>query len=335
MSLATRRVQCFAHRLDPPRLGNGPRSLRRVAGRQTGGQENCRASTPGTSPCGPARKFDEFDIPGAGDTFRGDWADLVNYFYLAAIQENYHLGNRSVRQSFSNVGTMHFGTYRLTAPDGTTTRVLMPDFVEDWRKAGAQKAGQIMLSEPLETSRQRAAGRPLQADHCHAQSDAQGRTAISISTSTAGCFATSPPRAPNGPKIGWTSTWAKSNSSLATTRLSSMPAYCGPPGPTARLPSGPLPICGPASKPTRDDVTFADDYDRMWPDSWSGQQKIYFFSWDGTSRTWKLPAAWQASKTVTLHPLTPAGRAPGVVLPVVDRSISPTLLPQVPYILLP
>ena len=37
------------------------------------------------------------------------------------------------------------------------------------------------------------------------------------------------------------------------------------------------------------DVTFADDYDRMWPDTWSGQQKIYFFSWDGTGARGSCP----------------------------------------------
>jgi|GEM_PF-3256135 len=36
---------------------------------------------------------DEFDIPGTGDPFRGDWADLVNNFYLINIQELYHVGN--------------------------------------------------------------------------------------------------------------------------------------------------------------------------------------------------------------------------------------------------
>ena len=43
------------------------------------------------------------------------------------------------------------------------------------------------------------------------------------------------------------------------------------------------PFLGKGFKVTNGDVTFADDYDRMWPDTWSGQKKIYFFSWDGTS----------------------------------------------------
>lgn len=73
----------------------------------------------------------------------------------------------------------------------------------------------------------------------------------------------------------------------------------------------------------------------MWPDTWSGQKKIYFFSWDGARRTWKLPPDWANLSTVTLYPLTPAGRGKGVPLQVQDRSITPQLLSQVPYILEP
>jgi hypothetical protein len=83
------------------------------------------------------------------------------------------------------------------------------------------------------------------------------------------------------------------------------------------------------------DVTFAQDYDRMWPDTWSGQKKIYFFSWEGTSRNWKLPADWSGATRATLYPLTPDGRGKGVPLAVKQRAISPSLLPQVPYILVP
>ena len=83
------------------------------------------------------------------------------------------------------------------------------------------------------------------------------------------------------------------------------------------------------------DVTFADDYNRMWPDTWSGQKKIYFFSWDGTQRTWKLPQDWASVKKATLYPLTPDGRGKSIDLPLNDRSATPKLLPQVPYVLVP
>lgn len=82
-------------------------------------------------------------------------------------------------------------------------------------------------------------------------------------------------------------------------------------------------------------MTFAVDYDRMWPDTWSGQKKIHFFSWDGTSREWKLPMEWRTLKSVNLHPLTPDGRGKAVSIPVKDGRVAPKLLPQIPYIAIP
>ena len=79
----------------------------------------------------------------------------------------------------------------------------------------------------------------------------------------------------------------------------------------------------------------ADDYDRMWPDTWSGQKKMYFYSWYGTSRTWKLPEDWSDVGTALLYPLTPDGRGEPLRLPIADREATPSLLPQVPYVLIP
>ena len=71
------------------------------------------------------------------------------------------------------------------------------------------------------------------------------------------------------------------------------------------------PSLGQGFKVTNGDVTFADDYDRMWPDTWSGQKKIHFFSWDGTQRTWKLPQDWASVKELlfTRSRRTAAARA--------------------------
>jgi len=82
-------------------------------------------------------------------------------------------------------------------------------------------------------------------------------------------------------------------------------------------------------------VAFAVDYDRIWSDTWSGQKKSYFYSYEGTSRTWKLPADWGDVPRATLYPLTPDGRGKGVPVAIQDRTIAPALLPQVPYILVP
>ena len=83
------------------------------------------------------------------------------------------------------------------------------------------------------------------------------------------------------------------------------------------------------------DVVFAVDYDRMWPDTWSGKKKIHFFSWDGTNREWLLPEDWAGVKSATLYPLGPDGRGKGVKVAIKDRKASPALLPQVPYVLVP
>ena len=95
------------------------------------------------------------------------------------------------------------------------------------------------------------------------------------------------------------------------------------------------PSLGKGFKVTNGDVTFADDYDRMWPDTWSGSKKIYFFSWDGTQRPWKIPPDWASINKATLYPLTPTGRGQGIPLLVNDRSVTPTLRPQIPYVLVP
>jgi hypothetical protein len=83
------------------------------------------------------------------------------------------------------------------------------------------------------------------------------------------------------------------------------------------------------------DVVFAEDYNRMWPDTWSGQEKIYLFSWNGTKRTWTLPAAWAQKKTVQLIPLTPEGRGTPEKMTVTKGTITPTLNAQVPYVIVP
>lgn len=81
------------------------------------------------------------------------------------------------------------------------------------------------------------------------------------------------------------------------------------------------------------DVIFGIGYDRMWPDTWSGQKKIYFYSRSGTQRAWKLPCSWRDLKTVTLYPLTPEGRGQGITLAVKDGQVSSNLAPQQPYVI--
>ncbi|HUU91562.1 MAG TPA: hypothetical protein VM238_10155 [Phycisphaerae bacterium] len=84
-----------------------------------------------------------------------------------------------------------------------------------------------------------------------------------------------------------------------------------------------------------DEVTLGRDGDRFCPDTWSGERRILLYSEHGCDRAWKLPADWGEVPRATLYPLTPDGRGKAVPLAITDRTISPALLPQVPYILVP
>jgi Glycosyl hydrolase 101 beta sandwich domain len=283
----------------------------------------------------PPTKTDEFDIPGTGDTFRGDWADLVSYFYLATIQENYHIGKRSVRQQFNSVGAVHLGTYRLTHPDGTQTSVLVPDFFVGYQKAAAQKAGQIMLGVPIETKvTVPQAGRypltimlkdPVYRDYHNFNVYVNGRLHRNL-----GKF----------PRVKTPEEWIEVDAGEVELVEGENTIVFDSGILRATWTDGTVaewttPYLRTGFKAWNGDVVFADDYDRMWPDTWSGQKKIYFFSWDGTQRSWKLPQEWRERRTVTLYPLGSTGRGAPIPLEVVDGSVSPNLLPQVPYVVVP
>ncbi len=80
------------------------------------------------------------------------------------------------------------------------------------------------------------------------------------------------------------------------------------------------------------DVVFGIGYDRMWPDSWSGQKKIYFYSREGCSRSWQLPEEWRGLKRVVLYSLTGSGRGKGLELKVDQGRVAPELAPCTPYV---
>ena len=82
------------------------------------------------------------------------------------------------------------------------------------------------------------------------------------------------------------------------------------------------------------DVVFGVGYDRMWPDTWSGEKKIYFYSRDGSERTWHLPPGWAGLKSATLVPLTVQGRGAGRTIAIEDGGITVSLSPKVPCVLL-
>ena len=305
---------------------------------------NLLAGKPGTLPVAGLKTWhiadrsdvhDKYDIPGTGDPFRGHWADLVNNFYLASIQELYHIGKGNIRKSTTlKSGWIHLGKYTLTSrADGSTISVSVPDFVTTWQGEGARKNGQIMLEVPLATkvSVPQAGKYSLRVHYKNQHSE------------------------PASLNVYLNRKLFKSLENVATTPNNDfgeldlgdieLPAGkneiafdVGPIRATwsdGTVAEWTTPYLRKGFRVTSGDLVLADDFDRMWPDTWSGQEKIYFFSWDGTERDWKLPTEWRSRKQVMLFPLTTTGRGAGIELPVRDGSIRPKLLAQVPYVVVP
>ncbi len=83
------------------------------------------------------------------------------------------------------------------------------------------------------------------------------------------------------------------------------------------------------------DVIFGIGYDRMWPDTWSGEKKIYFYSKDGCERTWKLPGEWREFITATLYMLSADGRCDQILIEIINGSVTVKINAGTPYILVP
>jgi hypothetical protein len=280
-------------------------------------------------------QVDEFDVPGAnGDVFRGDWADLVNYFYLAVIQENYHIGKRNVRQRFASQGDVHLGRYVLRGA-GDEIAVSVPDFVEGWQGKSARNSGQIMLESPIETKAHAADAGDYRLKVVHKVVGRSENAHLNVYVN--GKLHRTFLKLPKGAKSG---DWQELDAGTVALRQgeNAIAFDAGPikatrsDGTTAEWTT---PYLRKGFRAWNGDVVFAEDYDRMWPDTWSGQKKVYFYSWDGTSRPWKLPPDWSSVRTALLYPLTPAGRGSPVQLDIAERRVAASLLPQVPYVLIP
>ncbi|HUU91560.1 MAG TPA: glycoside hydrolase family 101 beta sandwich domain-containing protein [Phycisphaerae bacterium] len=278
---------------------------------------------------------DEFDIPGTGATWRGDWADLVNNFYLISIQELYHVGKRNVRVSRSPDLGWHFDKAILAGPAGREVILEAEKFVTDWTRDGAIKSGSVCmqygssLNLTIEITEPGDYGLKLRLN----TQDHDGELNVCVN----GEFH----RNTSIKRVGYrpiTGDWPVVDFGTVKLRAGANTITVDTGRIRAEWSDGTqavwaTPGIAKGFKAWKDDVVFAVDYDRMWPDTWSGQQKIYFFSWDGTNRAWKLPADWGAVPRATLYPLTPSGRGRGVSLQVHDRTIAPSLLSQVPYVL--
>jgi len=293
---------------------------------------------------------EDFDlIPGpngkkglGGDPIRGDWTDLINDFYLVSIQELYFIGKGAYRTALYNQdGRFHITQIVLTGPDGKENTLSYSDFLSSnalpWVKKGALQAGSLMLETP-------EPGDAILSAHFTAPQAGKYKVRIL-----------------GGGATGAMNIYANGRLQIALNQLVShsqvdmaQPTDAGEIDLNAgdnviTLDTGALyakwsdgtealwttPGIYKGFTVKNGDVTFAYDYDRMWPDTWSGQKKIYFFSWDGTSRAWKLPLDWASVTQATLYPLTPDGRGAAIPLTIADRSLSPKLLPQIPYILVP
>ena len=282
-------------------------------------------------------------MPGlGGDPFRGSWVDLVNDFYLVSIQELYHIGRGSWRTKVRNtIGVHHLGS--LEVIDEKTGSVLTnavadglaPD-APKWVHKTARKNGRLMLEAPLrwKVTCVKAGPRSLRI---------QG-------------FAL-PFRGGLNVYVNGRLVWSETDFRFDNPTNSGRPATFAVPGAfefragenEVAVDAGPVaaewsdgtralwltPALGRGFEVRRGDVVFARDYDRMWPDTWSGKRKIHFFSWNGCREAWTLPEDWAGVTSARLYPLTPDGRGAPVVLAVKDRRVTPNLLPQVPSVLEP
>ena len=265
------------------------------------------------------------------------WANLVNNFYLISIQELYHVGKGNIRVSASSGGVLILDKVILTSPAGKEIVLEAEDYYQP-RRADFQQSGFVVfhpaqppvdfkvdITEPGEYNlklRLNATALSIYVNGEYINKEEKRRPWTD-------------PRIPTDGGKEWPTIDFKVKLKEGTNTIS---VRLGPP--MAEWSDGTKAVWStPASrtgfKVWRDDIVFADDYDRMWPDTWSGKKKIYFYSWYGTHRAWKLPADWSEVPRATLYPLTPDGRGKGVPLAIQDRTISPALLPQVPYILVP
>ena len=277
----------------------------------------------------------EFDIPGGADPFRGDWADLINNFYLTGIQELYHIGRGNVRAAvFNRCGVLHLTGFGIIDATGRETVIQAADCAPADQLEAVRKSGRLVIEQPLEARFKTLPAGDYQIK-IYGNIPAGGQGSLNIYVNGQLRRTVNDISFPS--RESWRQEFPLGEIALDagdnTIALDAGPIYMRWSDGTTALWS--TPFLRKGFKVTNGDMTFADDYDRMWPDTWSGQKKIYFFSWDGIQRTWKLPRDWASVKKATLYPLTPDGRGEGLLMSVEERSAAPKLLPQVPYVLAP
>lgn len=286
-------------------------------------------------------EHNEFDmLPGdGGDPFRGDWIDLVNDFYMVTIQELFHIGNRSVRTAnFIRIGVIHVAGMAILDGDGKEVAVrdiadIDASGIPEWAVRNLKTTHRMMLESPFVWT----VDVPAEGDYrfCLDGYCIRDTGAINVYangehqlTSLAVRFG-GDGESPAREEFGTVHLKAGENRIV----VDSGPVYAAWSDGTEAI--WLTPSIGRGFTARNGDIVYAVDYDRMWPDTWSGKKKIHFFSWDGTEREWLLPEDWAGVDSATLYPLGPDGRGEGARIAIRDRKVSPRLLPQVPCVLVP
>jgi hypothetical protein len=249
----------------------------------------------------------------------------------------YHVGKGNVRVSKSTGGSFHLDNCILTSPAGKEIVLEAEDFFHGWQRANFQQYGEVVFDPsivPLEFKVDIAEPGEYNLKLKLNAQDQDAQMNVCVNGEHLGYRKL--PRTGVLPKDDYTVVdfgMVKLPEGANTISVDIGPARAEWSDGTKALWS--TPALHKGFKVWRDDVVFAYDYDRMWPDTWSGQKKIYFYSWDGSSGAWKLPEGWSDVRAAKLYPLTPDGRGEAVQLTITDRNAAPSLLPQVPYVLVP
>ena len=220
-------------------------------------------------------KPDEYDIPGTGDPYRGDWADLVNNFYLISIQELYHIGKGNTRTlRYSKPGIAHLRQFTLTDIESKEEQAIeIADFLPEgsYQKRNALASRDFMLENPLT-----ATITPKKAGTYHLKMEyfSPSDAAVNVYVNDKLQKTVDPLPVTNGKYAICDLGEVKLTADKITISIDAGPIRAEWSDGTKA--SWKTPYLGKGFSVINGDVTYAKDYDRMWPDTWSGKQKIYF-----------------------------------------------------------
>ena len=275
---------------------------------------------------------DAFDIPGTGDPFRGDWANLVNNFYLITIEELYHIGKGNVRSTRNRPGTAHVRQLTFTPVSGGEKIVVEAAsfFPEGNARQEVAKNRDFMLETPLTSSMTLPEGGKYRLS---IELFSPGPAGLNVYVNDHIVATVNPLPKTEGPWVTRDLGEVTLSGGRQTVAIDAGPQYAEWSDGTRAVWT--TPYLGVGLRVTNGDVTFARDYDRMWPDSWSGQRKVYFSV--GTAVCAPGPSRQNGQRLVApcSTRLRLRDRGAGKPLSITHRTVRPALLPQVPCLLIP